>query len=183
MQWPAYFSGHWPVIVVSLALIVAAYLDGTRLRVPNWITFPLVLSGLAWNSWIAGWDGLVASLFGISVGLACLLPLYSVGGIGAGDVKLLAGVGAWLGVSITFWAFCTSAVVGAVMAVWMVWRRNSFIHHYANTLAIVAEWMQISDPRELSRLAAERTPRMLLLPYAIPICIGSIAYFFYSGIV
>ncbi|MBI3860505.1 MAG: prepilin peptidase [Planctomycetia bacterium] len=174
---------HWPAILVSVTLIVAAWIDGKQLRVPNWITFPMVLSGLAYNCFVGGWEGLSAALFGMVVGLACLLPLYSVGGMGAGDVKLMAGVGAWLGASITIYAFCVSAIVGAVMAVWMVWRRKSFIHHYANFLTILSEWTQIKDPRQLSQIAAERKPRMLLLPYGIPICIGSIAYFFYAGIV
>jgi prepilin peptidase CpaA len=183
MEWQAYVLGHWTVILVSATLIVAAYIDGKQLRVPNWITFPMVLSGLAYNSWTGGWDSFAAALIGMFVGLACLLPLYSVGGMGAGDVKLMAGVGAWLGASITFSAFCVSTVVGAAMAIWMVWRRDSFIHHYANFLTIVSEWVQIRDPRQLSQIAAERKPRMLLLPYGIPICIGSIAYFFYAGIV
>jgi prepilin peptidase CpaA len=46
---------------------------------------------------------------------------------------------------------------------------------------ILSEWMTIKNPRELSRIAAERKPKMLLLPYGIPICIGSIAYFFCEG--
>jgi prepilin peptidase CpaA len=95
----------------------------------------------------------------------------------------MAGMGAWLGASTTFSAFCVSAVVGAVMAVWMVWRRKSFVHHYANCLTILSEIAYIKNPRQLSQIAAERKPRMLLLPYGIPICIGSIAYFFYAGIV
>jgi prepilin peptidase CpaA len=69
------------------------------------------------------------------------------------------------------------------MAVWMVWRRKNFVHHYANFLTILSEFAHIKDPRQLSQIAAERKPRMLLLPYGIPICIGSIAYFFYAGIV
>jgi prepilin peptidase CpaA len=183
MDWLAYSSDHWPVILVSAVLTVAAYFDGTKLRVPNWITLPLVLSGLAWNGWTGGWDGFAAALIGAGVGLACLLPLYSVGGMGAGDVKLLAGVGAWLGASITFSAFCVSALVGAVMAMTIAWRRHWFIQLYADLLTILSEWRQMQDLRQLSRLAAERKPRMLLLPYAIPICIGSIGYFIYAGIV
>jgi prepilin peptidase CpaA len=190
MDWQALFTldhwfslEHWQVKLVCVTLIVAAYIDGKQLRVPNWITFPMVLSGLAYNLATGGWDGLSAGLFGMVVGLACLLPLYSVGGMGAGDVKLMAGIGAWLGASITFSAFCVSAIVGAGMAVWMVWRRKSFIHHYANFLTILSEWANIKDPRQLSQIAAERKPRMLLLPYGIPICIGSIAYFLYAGIV
>jgi prepilin peptidase CpaA len=183
MEWQVYLLEHWPGILVSATLIVAASFDGKQLRVPNAITFPLVFSGLAYNTCTSGWDGFATALIGVVVGLACLLPLYSVGGIGAGDVKLLAGIGAWLGCSITFWSFCASAFAGAAMALWMVWRRHSFIEHYANVLTIVAEWIEIRDPRQLSRLAAERQPRMLLIPFAVPICIGSIANFIYAGIV
>src|SRR5438270_8875690 len=106
MDWQAFFIENWHVKLVCVTLIVAAYIDGKQLRVPNWITFPMVLSGLAYNAWIGGWGGFSAALVGMCVGLACLLPLYSVGGMGAGDVKLMAGVGAWLGASITFSAFC-----------------------------------------------------------------------------
>ncbi len=183
MDWQGFFIENWHVKVVCATLIVAAYIDGKQLRVPNWITFPMVLSGLAYNAWGAGWEGLGMALSGMAVGLLCLLPLYSVGGMGAGDVKLMAGMGAWLGASITFSAFCVSAAVGAIMAVWMVWRRKSFVHHYANFLTILSEFATIKDPRQLSQIAAERKPRMLLLPYGIPICVGSIAYFLYAGIV
>jgi prepilin peptidase CpaA len=67
------------------------------------------------------------------------------------------------------------------MAVAMVLWRKSFDKHYAQLLMILSEWMTIKNPVELSRIAAERKPKMLLLPYGIPICVGSIAYFFYAG--
>ena len=51
---------------------------------------------------------------GTVVGLALLLPAYAIGGMGAGDVKLLAGVGAWVHSMDTFYAFCATAVIGAV---------------------------------------------------------------------
>ncbi|MEX2286253.1 MAG: prepilin peptidase [Planctomycetaceae bacterium] len=181
MDWQELLLNNWHVKVVCLILIVAAYIDGKQLRVPNWMTFPMVLSGMAVNSWLSGWAGLGDALVGTVVGLACLLPLYAVGGMGAGDVKLMAGMGAWLGATITFYAFCVSTVVGAVLAVLMVLYKRSFTKHYANFVMIFVEWMQIRDPRELSRLAAERKPTMFLLPYGIPICIGSIGYFIYEG--
>jgi len=183
MNWQEFLLTNWHVRVVCLVLIVAAYIDGKELRVPNWITFPFVITGLLFNAWASGWSGLGDGMLGMVVGLACLLPLYSVGGMGAGDVKLLAGVGAWLGAGVTFYAFCVSTVVGAVIAIGMVLYKKSFTKHYANFLLIFTEWMQIGDPRELSRIAAERKSSMFLLPYGIPICIGSIMYFLYEGIV
>lgn len=181
MDWQELVLSNWHVKFVCLVLIVAAYIDGKQLRVPNWITFPMFLAGLAFNVWLSGWTGLGEGLLGGLVGLLCLLPLYAVGGMGAGDVKLMAGVGAWLGASVTFYAFCVSAIVGAVMAVGMVLYRRRFVQHYANFVIILTEWMQTKNPRELSRLAAERKPTMMLLPYGIPICVGSIAYFLYEG--
>ena len=98
-------------------------------------------------------------------------------------MKLMAGMGAWLGPVVTWYAFCVSVIVGAVMAIAMVLYRKGWDKHYGQFLMIAAEWLTIKNPKELSRIAAERKPRMLLLPYGIPICIGSIAYFFYAGMI
>lgn len=183
MEWQDFLLNNWHVKLVCIILIVAAWIDGKQLRVPNWITFPMVFTGLIYSTWAGGWGGLLEGFLGTLVGLACLLPLYAVGGMGAGDVKLMAGVGAWLGVKTTFYAFCVSTVAGAVMALCMVLYRNSFQKHYGNFLLILTEWLQVKSPRELSRIAAERKSSMLLLPYGIPICIGSIAYFAYTGMI
>jgi prepilin peptidase CpaA len=183
MDWTGFWLEHWHIKLVSVVLIWAAWIDGRQLRVPNWMTYPLVFSGLIYGACTGGWEGLGHSAVGMLVGLACLLPLYSVGGMGAGDVKLMAGMGAWVGASTTWYAFCVSVVVGAVMAVIMAWRRGKLQHHSLNFLMIWHEWTSIRDPRKLAAIAAERKPSMLLLPYGIPICIGSIAYFVYAGLI
>ena len=181
MDWHTLLVENWDVKFVSLVLIVAAIIDGRELRVPNWITFPFAFAGLAYNGFAGGWDGLSMASVGLIVGLATLLPLYAVGGMGAGDVKLMAGIGAWLGASVTWNAFLYTVVFGAIMAVAMVLYRRSWQKHYGNFLMIMTEFLTVKDPRQLSEIAAERKPRMLLLPYGIPICIGSIVYFVHSG--
>ena len=183
MDWQSILVDNWHVKLVCVTLIVAAYIDGKELLVPNWITFPMVLSGILFcvlnkETFLTG---LSFSLLGMVTGLLCLLPLYAVGGMGAGDVKLMAGIGAWLGWEITLAAFCVSTIVGAVMAICMVLYRRSFKKHYANFLMIANEWMAVKNPVELSKIAKERKPSMLLLPYGIPICIGSIGYFAWAG--
>lgn len=183
MDWESLLITNWHVKLVAVILIVAAWIDGKELRVPNWITFPMVLAGLIFNASTGGWEGLQDALIGMVVGLATLLPLYAVGGMGAGDVKLMAGLGAWLGPVVAWNAFVVSVVVGAVMAIIMVLWRKSWTKHYTNFLMIAIEWMTVKNPRELAKTAAERKSQMLLLPYGIPICIGSIAYFFYAGMI
>lgn len=178
------FAQHWPVWCVTITLIVAAVIDGYELKVPNWITFPMIAAGWFYSATLSGmpwYEGLGWSLFGTAVGLLLLLPAYSIGGMGAGDVKLLAGVGAWVHGEHTFYAFCVSAIIGAVLAVLMVLAQKAWAKHYKQFFSIAKEIATVKNPEKLAVIAAERKPRMMLLPYGIPIAIGTIAYFAYQG--
>lgn len=183
MDWQQFLLSHWEVKLVSAVLIFAAYIDGKQLKVPNWITFPMVLSGLLYHSVASGWHGAGDSLNGIVWGLLCLLPLYAIGGMGAGDVKLMAGIGAWLGATTTCYAFAVTVVVGALMAVVMILFSGRLQHHARQFVHIAYEIMVVRNPRKLFATAKERKPTMYLLPYGIPICIGSIIYFVYAGLI
>ncbi len=172
---------NWHVWLVAVTLVLAAVIDGYKLKVPNWLTFPFIISGWLFSGVAFGWEGLWWSLAGTAVGLGLLLPAYAIGGMGAGDVKLLAGVGAWVWGTVTFHAFCVSAVAGALIAVAMVLYKRAWSKHKAQFIGIANEIMTIRDPNQLAALAAERKSSMLLLPYGIPIAIGSIAYFAWAG--
>jgi prepilin peptidase CpaA len=175
---------NWPVWFVTITLIVAAVIDGLKLKVPNWITFPMILSGWIYSATLspyAGWEGLMYSLVGTVVGLALLLPLYAIGGMGAGDVKLLAGVGAWVWGTVTLYAFAVSAVVGGIIAVLMVLYKRVWFKHQSQFWMICNEILTVKDPEKLAAIAAERKPTMMLLPYGIPIAIGTIVYFYVMG--
>jgi len=179
---------NWQYWLVSVVLIVAAVIDGIQLKVPNWITFPMIISGwvfsaMAYGMAGEGWMvGLGWSMAGTAVGLALLLPAYAIGGMGAGDVKLMAGIGAWVHCWITFYSFCLSAIIGAVIAVIMVWRAGKMKKHSGQFVSILNEIMTVKNPETLATIAAERKSTMMLLPYGIPICIGTIAYFAWTGL-
>lgn len=162
--------------------MVAAVIDGAILKVPNWLTFPFILSGWAYGAGSAGWSGLGHSLLGTAVGTLLLLLLRNRGGMGAGDVKLLAGVGAWLGALVTLYAFAATAVVGGVMAIAMIAWRGDWLKHYAMALQIVEEWKTVREPQALAAIARQRKPQMLLLPYGIPMAVGSVLYFAFAGL-
>jgi prepilin peptidase CpaA len=183
-EFGARLAETWPCWVVTITLVVAAVIDGLQLKVPNWITFPMIISGWIYSTAFSpypGWEGLFLSLVGTAVGLAVLLPAYAVGGMGAGDVKLMAGVGAWMWGTVTLYAFATTAVVGGVIAIGMVLYRGAWQKHRDQFWSILGEIATVKDPEQLAAIAAERKPRMFLLPYGIPIAIGTIAYFAWSG--
>jgi prepilin peptidase CpaA len=178
---PSSLAANWPIWVLSGVLVVAAAIDGWKLKVPNWITFPLVVSGWVYSTVYFGWAGLAWSLVGTAVGLGLLMPAYAIGGMGAGDVKLLAGVGAWIGGTDTFYAFCVSAILGGVIALAMIVVRRQWARHYAQFFGILTEILVVRNADNLSAIAAQRKSSMLLLPYGIPIAIGTIAYFIWNG--
>ena len=170
-----------------VTLIIAAVIDGFELKVPNWITFPMVIIGWSYSTAFASsfgmvwYEGLGWSLLGTLVGLALLLPMYAIGGMGAGDVKLLAGIGAWIHVTHTCWAFAISGIVGGVLAILMVLYQRAWDKHSGQFWLILNEIMAIKDPSLLSSIATDRKSSMLLLPYGIPIAMGTIAYFAWTN--
>ena len=184
----ATMADNWPYWVVTLFVIVAAYIDGKELRVPNKLTYPMIIAGwiysmIAYGMTGEGWYvGLGWSLAGTAVGLATLLPAYSIGGMGAGDVKMMAAIGAWVYCETTFYAFCVSAIVGAVLAVIMIIMSKQTSKHYNQFMYIFNEIMTIKNPETLATIAAERKTSMRLLPYGIPIAIGTVMYFGWMGL-
>lgn len=172
---------HWTIWLVTVVLIVAAVIDGLLLKVPNGLTFPFVIGGWIHGAAQGGIAGLGYSLTATFASMLLLLPLRNIGGMGAGDVKLLAGIGAWCGLIVTLKAFAVTAIVGGVMAMCMIAISGQWLRHYAQALTILNEWKTVRDPGQLAVLARQRKPTMLLLPYGIPMAIGTIVYFGYAG--
>lgn len=193
---------HWPLWFICLAMIVAAVIDGWKLKVPNWLTFPLVISGwllgLAHNFDLlpesTGIGSIGASLAGTALGFALLFPVYAIGGMGAGDVKMQMGFGAWIGafygfgsedrpgaMGIIFWAFCLAVIIGGFLALLMILIRGQYRRNWSNTREIVGDLFTASSVGEMSERAGKRKPRMHLLPYGIPLCIGFVSYLIYLG--
>jgi prepilin peptidase CpaA len=135
---------------------------------------------------IEGTGGLGASLAGTSLGFALLLPVYAIGGMGAGDVKMQMGFGSWIGaifglwrgMEIVFYAFCAAVIIGGIIAMGMIALRGQFRRNLANTKEIVGDLFQSSGISQVADKAAQRKPRLQLLPYGIPLCLGFVGYLF-----
>lgn len=169
------------VITVSAMMIVGALIDGWLLKVPNWLTFGMVLSG--WAYWgVSGLDLLGLSLLGTFVAGALLMAPYAIGGMGAGDVKLYAGFGAWMvplpwfGMQQLLWAFAVSVLLGGVMALAMIAWSRSASANWTNARAILTDLATGGSVAEVSERALARKPTLQLLPYGVPLTIGSLGY-------
>jgi prepilin peptidase CpaA len=185
---------HWPLLFVSAAMVVAAVIDGWKLKVPNWLTYPLVFSGWGFGlSHNFGWfedygiGGIGASLLGTLVGFLLLLPVYAIGGMGAGDVKMQMGFGAWVGayfgvaagLLVIWWAFAVAVIIGGVLALGMMAIRGRYRSNLVNTREIFGDLLGANNIGQIADRAAKRKPRMHLLPYGIPLCLGFVGYLFY----
>ena len=106
-------------------LIAGAVTDLRQRRIPNLLTYSTILLAVVAYCVIGGWDGLSHSLGGLAIGFAVFFLPYLLGGMGAGDVKLMSAVGAVLGFKQTVVCFLFIAVCGGIMALgFMIHRRN-----------------------------------------------------------
>ncbi len=125
-----------PLVVVAAAALIAAFTDLRKFKVYNALTFPLVFSGLAYHIAVDGWAGLSSGFGGMLFGFATLIVFHVMGGVGAGDVKLMAGFGAWLGVHNTLCLFIASSIVMGVCSLVLMVKRG----RYAETMFTV-QWI------------------------------------------
>lgn len=104
-------------ILLLAAILAAAIFDYRFRKVPNLITFPLILIGMVIGLLQGGFMAFSASTAGFLLGIALLSFPYAMGGIGAGDVKLLGAIGAVKGPWFVFATFLAAAIIGGIMAV------------------------------------------------------------------
>jgi prepilin peptidase CpaA len=169
---------------IVLLLSIACWRDVQSRRIPN----TLVVAGLAlgllfqvaapsgsglFHPTQAGSLGLASALLGAAVGLGVLMPLYMLRAMGAGDVKLMAMVGAWLGASGVAWAALFTLLAGGVLSVAVMLATRSSRQVFTNLHTMVAPAIMNSSLRSLNCTGAPKTTGRL--PYAFAITVGTAA--------
>jgi prepilin peptidase CpaA len=163
-------------ICLMIILVTAVITDIKSHRIPNVLLFPALAFSLMFHTATGGADGLLGSLAGLALGIAMLLPLYVMGGMGAGDVKLLGVVGSFLGPWATVVAGMATMIAGAVVGITVIlWRRlgpTIPIHKFPPAGAQV-----VTSSGSVQRVRPE--PRSIQIAYAPAIAAGTVAALWY----
>lgn len=155
------------------ALIVGAIACATDLRsarIPNVLTLSAVLAGVVFHAVTSGGSGAAAAGLGVLAGLLVFFPFFALGALGAGDVKLMAALGAWLGWQPTVNVALYAAVAGGVLAVAVSLWHGYLARALGNLRTLFTHWWLVGVT-PLPELTLDKGTG-LRLPYALPIMAG-----------
>jgi prepilin peptidase CpaA len=161
-----------PIGAVLLIGIAASVSDLRTRRIPNVLTFAGAGAALGFHLLAGGLPAFGLAMGGLAIGLAIFFPIFALGGIGAGDVKLLASMGAWLGPAGVLWTAMYAAMAGGAMALVVVLSRGYARQAFSNIWLLLSHW-RVAGISRLPELTLEhgRGPR---LAYALPITVGAV---------
>jgi len=163
-------DGLVPYVVVCVASM-ACVTDIGRRRIPNVLTFGAAAAAVVFHGAVGGGHGLLLALSGCGVGLLLFLPFFALGGMGGGDVKLLAALGAWVGPGDAVWLAIYASLAGGVLGLFVAMSRNYLGTAVRNLKSMIVSWW-LTGPRPLPAMTLEdsKAPR---LAYAVPMLIGA----------
>jgi prepilin peptidase CpaA len=158
------------------ALLTAAVACGWDLRtrrIPNVLTFGAALVALVYHSATGGAAGLGVSALGWLLGALVFIVPFALRGLGGGDVKLLAALGAWIGPGGVIWLALYTGVAGGVMAIVVSLAHGYFATALGNVRLLLCHWRVagLTAVHEIT-LDSSSAPK---LAYALPIFVGMIA--------
>ena len=179
-MWDSPLSAHgymhfqWGVVIaVSL---VAAATDWHSRRIPNVLTVPVLVAGLAWALFVAGGAGLLEALAGVVLMGFPFVLLFVYAGGGAGDAKLMGALGAWLGVSQGLLALVAVLAAGVVFGLAMAAGKRqlrgtlSRLWEGIHSLFVMVSFRLVPKPGTGTPPPVQ--PGQVTMPYGIPICAG-----------
>jgi prepilin peptidase CpaA len=164
-----------PVLLVGAVILasIAAWTDLRSRRIPNWLTVPAAVIGVVASTILGGWSGLKASLLGIGLGLALLLPFVLLRSLGAGDWKLAGAMGAFVGHQKLIDFLLGSILIAGIMALVLVIYKRQLGQTLRNIGHILASLVTFRLPSERVTLD---NPQSLKIPYGVALAFTVLLY-------
>ena len=163
-------------VVLILLAVTAAIIDAVKRRIPNWLTLPGVVLGIALNSFLFGTTGLWSSLEGLGLAMLIYFPLFAVRGMGAGDVKLMAAVGALVGPANWFGILVVTSIFGAAAALISIVARGRFRRTFQNIWLILVSLRMRRAPYADNPELDVGSERAVRLPHGIVVGCGVVGF-------
>ncbi len=163
---------NFDFFLLAVLLITATITDVRDRKIPNWLTFSAAIAAIARHAMNSGIEGLLFSIIGLFAGMSVFLIIYILGGMGAGDVKLMGAVGAVLGpYGVLYALFCT-AVVGGIYAIFVFASNRDYLKR------VLSQWMTslnlyIETGHILRPLPIDMQIKKPVLHYGLAIAIGT----------
>jgi prepilin peptidase CpaA len=159
-------------IFVGTLVTLACISDLRTRKIPNVLTFSAAGGALLFHLVTGGWAAAGWSAAGLVLGAVLFFPMFALRGMGAGDVKLLAAVGAWLGPGQVVIVALATSIAGGILGVIVALGSGYLRTAVSNVWLLLMHW-RVSGVRPLPSvtLQSARGPR---LAYALPIAIGTV---------
>jgi prepilin peptidase CpaA len=160
-------------LLPAVLALIAGITDWRWRRIPNWLTVPGLLIGIAVHSWLHGWEGAKTSLLGAGLGLLLLLPFVLIRSLGAGDWKLVGAIGAFLGPQSLITVLFATVFVAGVMALILVIWKGRFIQTLRNMGRMLAAFGSFHLPGGDLTLD---DPQSTKVPFGVAVAVAVISY-------
>ena len=162
-----------PTGILLAVLLTAAVIDIRQHRLPNVLTVSTALLGISFQCWLQGWSGLINSLIGFFAALVLFLPFYAARWMGAGDVKLMAAIGTFLGWPDSLLAVGLTTAAGSVVAFGLLAAQGG-LTDYLSRYGLMAKCLFFTGSfAYLPPKTGEAST--LVFPYALAIGLGTLA--------
>ena len=163
--------------VFTCVMLIAGVLDLRSRRIPNALTVTGAATALVLRAPM-GWEALADGVLGLGLALVLTFPLFALGALGGGDVKLLAAVGAFMGPVELIGACLLIALLGGALALFEATRKGSLRLAFLNVFYMLGR--MVSPVRR--QLAPTLTsPAAMAIPYGIPIAVGALIWWYWGS--
>ncbi len=169
-----------PIAVALASALAAAVTDLWRYRIYNALTWPLLASGLTYHSLASDGIGITTSTIAACIGLFPMAALYLAGGLGAGDVKLMAGLGAWLGPGMTAEVLLASWLAAGIYSV-AVLIYSAVAPRRAELISQQSLGATVQTSDRISSMLASPDRRRRMIPFGLMIFAGLLYTLVFSG--
>ncbi len=160
----------WLICSTLIVGMIAVIWDVRYRKIPNWLTFGAMVSGISLNL-VFNWQSWMVPFLGVLAGFLMLLLPYTLGGIGAGDVKLLMGFGAFLGAKAVFWVTLYAAIAGGIFSL------GYLVYKYGwetTKQKLQKMFLKLPGIKKDPTLSSNPTGEKVYIPYGVAIYAGLI---------